>query len=89
MRFTIFTFSILTTFQVEWVVGRDGEHIFIFSGGLPQVITPCYPSTKLPPSVYHSLSFIHPSSLRLSLFVILQPSFLPQFITRYPSALNL
>ena len=23
--------------KVEWLVGRDGEHIFIFSGGLPQV----------------------------------------------------
>lgn len=30
--------------KVEWVVGRDGEHIFIFSGGLPQDITGAQPS---------------------------------------------
>ena len=35
--------------QVEWVVGRDGEHIFIFSGGLPQVrpVSSLYPKLAL------------------------------------------
>ena len=47
--------------QVEWVVSRDGESYFIFSGGLPQDVTGAQPSITVMQvySLYCTLYWTH------------------------------
>ena len=37
-------FTVHLNIQVEWVVSRDGDSYFLFSGGLPEDITGSQPS---------------------------------------------